>query len=184
MSANDNHAYLLREIQYIGEAFAWSMPILGICLGAQLIARTMGAQVRRNAAKEIGWFDLRFTDAAAEDPLFRDLQKETVFHWHGETFDLPDGAQLLASSELCRNQAFRIGDRVYGLQFHLEVMPEMIADWCLQDENCGDVRELSGPVDPQYNSARLRALAARVLGAWCDIVSDCPSGDKVNTSQA
>jgi GMP synthase (glutamine-hydrolysing) len=171
MSANDAFPYLLGEMQYIGEAFARGMPILGICLGAQLIAKAMGASVRRNVANEIGWFDLRFTDAAKEDLLFGGLQRETVFHWHGETFELPSGAELLASSELCINQAFRIGRHVYGLQFHLEVTPEMIADWCQQDDNCGDVRELSAPLDANYNSDRLRALAARVLGGWCDIVA-------------
>ena len=130
MSVNDDLPYLTREMEWIRQAVARRQPILGICLGAQLIARAMGASVRSNPAKEIGWFDLRFTDAAARDPLFQGLSRETVFHWHGETFELPPGAELLASSDLCRNQAFRLGDRVYALQFHLEVTPDMIADWC------------------------------------------------------
>jgi hypothetical protein len=104
------------------------------------------------------------------DPLFDGLGVETVFHWHGETFDLPPGAELLASSDLCRNQAFRVRDRVYGMQFHLEVTPEMIADWCMQDENCGDVRELLAPIDPYYNAERIAALSRRVFGAWCDVL--------------
>jgi GMP synthase-like glutamine amidotransferase len=144
--------------------------VLGICLGSQLLASALGAVVRRNPASEIGWFDLQFTSAAADDPLFTGLDRETVFHWHGETFDLPPGAELLGSSELCRNQAFRAGDCAYGLQFHLEVTPEMIADWCLQDENCGDVRELEAPLDPHHNAARLAVLSDRVFGAWCDLV--------------
>jgi hypothetical protein len=114
---------------------------------------------------------LSFTTAAASDPLLAGLDYETVFHWHGETFDLPSGAELLASSELCRHQAFRAGESLYGLQFHLEVTPEMIADWCLQDENCGDVRELPAPVDPVYNAARLQQLSAVVFGRWCDMLS-------------
>ena len=145
-------------------------PILGICLGAQLIARAMGAAVYSNRANEIGWYDLRFTDAAAGDPLFQGLSVETVFHWHGETFDLPPGAELLASSDLCRNQAFRLGDRVYGLQFHLEVTPEMIADWCTQDDNCGDLRELQSVIDPCYNSCRLEELSSQVFGRWSELV--------------
>src|SRR5438105_903870 len=126
MSVNDDLAYLRCEERHIREAVAKGVPVLGICLGAQLIAKALGGAVRRNRAKEIGWFDLRFTPAAAGDPLFDGLDVETVFHWHGETFDLPPGAELLASSDLCRNQAFRMGDRVYGMQFHLEVTPEMI----------------------------------------------------------
>jgi GMP synthase-like glutamine amidotransferase len=131
----------------------------------------MGGGVRRNPAKEIGWFDLHFTRAAADDPLFTGLQRETVFHWHGETFDLPEDAVLLASSDLCRNQAFRLGDSVYGMQFHLEVTPAMITDWCQQDENCGDVRELRAPVDPHQNATRLAALSEQVFGAWCRFLS-------------
>jgi GMP synthase-like glutamine amidotransferase len=170
MSVNDDLPYLRCEEQYIREAVAKGVPVLGICLGSQLIAKALGAGVRRNRAKEIGWFELRFTPAVAADPLFDGLEAETVFHWHGETFDLPPGAELLAESERCRNQAFRIGDRVYGLQFHLEVTPEMIADWCLQDENCGDVRELTSPIDPYYNAGRMAELSRRVFGAWCHLL--------------
>jgi GMP synthase (glutamine-hydrolysing) len=169
MSVNDGLEYLRREEDCIRSAVSRGVPVLGICLGAQLIARALGAPVRRNPAKEIGWFEVRFTAAAAEDRLFHGIGEETFFHWHGETFDLPAGAELLASSDLCRNQAFRIGERVYGMQFHPEVTPEMIADWCEQDENCGDVRELSAPLDPYYNSERMDALSGRIFGAWCDL---------------
>lgn len=170
MSVNDELAYLRREEDFVRAAVAARIPVMGICLGAQLIVKALGGTVRRNHAKEIGWYDLRFTAAAAADPLFRGLELETVFHWHGETFDLPSGAELLASSELCLNQAFRIGDRIYGLQFHLEVTPEMIAEWCLQDENCGDVGNLRLPVDPWGNFVTIRALSRRVFGAWCDLI--------------
>jgi len=170
MSVNDDLPYLRQEMDFIRQAIARRQPILGICLGAQLIARAMGATVRRNSAKEIGWYGLRFTAAAAGDALFDGLSQETVFHWHGETFDLPSGAELLASSELCCNQAFRAGERVYGLQFHLEVTPEMIADWCRQDANSGDVRELEAAIDPSFNAARMAALSARVFGNWCELL--------------
>ena len=170
MSVNDDLRYLRVEEQIIRDAVAARVPMLGICLGAQLLARAMGAAVRRNPVSEIGWFDLCFTDAAQRDPLFAGLNRETVFHWHGETLDLPQGAELLASSDLCRNQAFRWGDRVYGLQFHLEATPEMIADWCVQDENCGDVRELAAPLDPHRNAARQAVLSEGVFGAWCDLL--------------
>jgi GMP synthase-like glutamine amidotransferase len=170
MSVNDDLPYLAREIEWIREAVAQRRHVLGICLGAQLIARAMGATVRSNGAKEIGWYKLRFTEAAAKDPLFEGLSCETVFHWHGETFDLPSGAELFASSDLCRNQAFRLGDRVYALQFHLEVTPDMIADWCKQDDNCGDMRELDITIDPYYNSRRLEELSCHIFRRWSELV--------------
>ena len=174
MSANDDLPFLRQEMTFIRQAIARRQPILGICLGSQLIARAMGATVRRNSAKEIGWYGLQFTPAAAGDRLFDGLAQETVFHWHGETFDLPPGAELLASSNLCHNQAFRAGEHVYGLQFHLEVTPEMIADWCLQDENCGDVREPEAAINPSFNAARMAALSAQVFGKWCELLQGRP----------
>ena len=170
MSVNDDLPFVHQELAFIRQAVARRQPVLGICLGAQLIARAMGATVRRNSAKEIGWYGVQFTPAAEADRLFGGLSRETIFHWHGETFDLPPGAELLASSDLCRNQAFRAAEHVYGLQFHLEVTPEMIADWCMQDENCGDVRELEAPIDPSFNAARMVALSAQVFGSWCGLL--------------
>ena len=170
MSANDDLPYLGSEMELIRQAVARRQPILGICLGAQLIARALGATVRQNSAKEIGWYSLRFTEAAGADRLFHGLSEETVFHWHGETFDLPAGAELLASSDLCRNQAFRIGEFTYALQFHLEVTPDIIADWCVQDENCGDVRELDAAIDPRFNAPRLAELSAQVFGNWSEML--------------
>src|ERR1035441_8740413 len=158
--------------RYERDGPGWRQPILGICLGSQLIARALGAAVRRNPVKEIGWYDVRFTAGAGEDRLFRGLSTETVFHWHGETFDLPPGAELLASSDLCRHQAYRIGERVYAIQFHLEVTPEMIADWCVQDENSGDVRELERAIDPSFHVPRLAALSALVFGRWGEILGN------------
>lgn len=171
MSANDDLAWLREEERLISEAILRGLPVLGVCLGSQLIAKILGEQVYRNQAKEIGWFKIHFTDAAQQDPLFGGLPDgETVFHWHGETFDLPPGGVLLASSELCRHQVYRVDSRVYGLQCHLEVTPEMIADWCIQDANCGDVRELEEPPDPTHNQERTTKLADLVFGRWCVLV--------------
>jgi len=158
MSANDDLPYLRQELQLIAQAVERRQPVLGVCLGAQLIAKALGAKVYRNPVKEIGWFEIHFTRAAARDPLFAGVgPAETVFHWHGETFDLPPGAERLAYSEACRNQAFRIGANVYGFQFHLEVTPAMIEEWC-------------SDVDPLLNSARLAALSNLVFGRWCDLL--------------
>lgn len=171
MSANDSLPYLDRERALISQAAGRGQPLLGICLGSQLIARSLGADVHRNGEKEIGWFDIHFTEAAADDPLFGGIRgPETVFHWHGETWELPAGAELLAWSQACHNQAFRAGRNIYGLQFHLEVTPAMVADWKVQDENCGDVRELSAPLDPYANCRRQEELSQGVFGRWCGLL--------------
>jgi GMP synthase-like glutamine amidotransferase len=173
MSANDNHSYLRREIQYIREAVRRRQPILGVCLGAQLIAKALGARVYPSAVKEIGWAPVTFSPAASRDPLFSGLQEpENIFHWHGETFDLPDEAERLASSEVCENQAFRVGDRVYGLQFHLEVTPAMIAEWVRDDQACGTAREVTWPIDPYQHVARSARLAQMVFGRWCALLRE------------
>ena len=109
--------------------------VLGICLGAQLLARVLGARVYTNEVKEIGWFPIR--RASGVNPPFQQLVPEevTVFHWHGDTFDLPPDANLLATSEACQNQAFVSGDRLMGLQYHLEMTVDGIENIVL---NCGD----------------------------------------------
>lgn len=124
MSVNDEAEFpwLAAEKRFIRNIIEAGKPVLGICLGAQLIASAMGARVYRNPAKEIGWFPIQgLTDAAGSAFAFPPLTE--VFHWHGETFDLPDGALHLAKSQGCRNQAFQLGRSVIGLQFHLETTP-------------------------------------------------------------
>ena len=167
MSVNDDLPWLPLEMQYVRQAVDRGQPLLGVCLGAQLIAKSLGARVYRNPVKEIGWFDVQLTEAVRQDPLLSAMDPtETVLQWHGETFDLPAGAEWLAFSEACRHQAYRVGPSAYGMQFHLEVTPEIIADWCAQDANCGDVRELAAPIDPHRNAARLSGLSRLVFGRW------------------
>jgi GMP synthase-like glutamine amidotransferase len=167
MSANDELPYIRQELDLIEKAVSLGKPILGVCLGSQLIAKALGACVYPNRAKEIGWYPVYWTDAGRAD--LRLSAPETVFHWHGETFDLPPGAELLAYSDRCGHQAYRVGNKIYGLQFHLEVTPEMIADWLTQDANCGDLREVATPIDPDANAARLEVLARQVFEHWCEI---------------
>ena len=120
MSANDEDRFpwLKPEKQFIRDAIIRGIPVLGICLGAQLIASAMGATVYRNPVKEIGWFPVRSTPTAAG--CFEFPKEFVPFHWHGETFELPAGAVRLAKSDACENQAFQINRNVLGLQFHLE----------------------------------------------------------------
>jgi len=174
MSVNEEveHPWLVWEKGFIREAVEAGIPYFGVCFGAQLLASSLQAEVYRGPAAELGLNPIFLTEAARRDRLFANLEgPELVFHWHGETFDLPVGAELLASSAACRNQAFRAGENVYGLQFHLEVTPDMIVDWCAQDANCGDMRELGTPIDPQRNAARLRELSAQIFGRWCDLLT-------------
>jgi GMP synthase-like glutamine amidotransferase len=121
-----HYRWLAAEKQLISRAVEGGMGVLGICLGAQLIASVLGAEVRRNEHKEIGWFPVELTGASGH-PAFSVLPRRlTAFHWHGETFDLPAGAVLEARSEACANQAFSLGRKVVGLQFHLETTPESL----------------------------------------------------------
>jgi GMP synthase-like glutamine amidotransferase len=127
MSVNDEARlpWLRAEKELIGNAIAAGRHVLGICLGAQLIAAALGARVYRNAQPEIGWFPIEPIAGTAPPNPFDDVFSAAgeVFHWHGETFDLPAGATLLARSEGCPRQAFALGHRVLGLQFHLETTP-------------------------------------------------------------
>lgn len=121
MSVNDEDEFpwLLAEKEFIRKAIDSGVPVLGICLGAQLIASAMGARVYANSMKEIGWFPIQGISSNSSS-ILRLPETENVFHWHGETFDLPAGAIHLARSAACENQAFQIGSSVIGLQFHLE----------------------------------------------------------------
>ena len=162
-SANDQE--LSAEIHFIQQALDTNTPMLGICLGAQLIAKALGAHVFRNGQKEIGWAPVYLTDAAASDAVFGGLPSPSMFfHWHTETFMLPAGAQSLAYSDRCRQQAFRFHDTVYGIQFHPEITPEMIIDWSTQPANCGDAASLDAPLDPK--AADTSPLARRIIEGW------------------
>jgi len=123
----DKYSWLRQEKLFIKKAVEEGKIVLGICLGSQLLAEVLGAKVYKNKFKEIGWFPVDFTNEAKDNPLFNFFPDSLiVFHWHGDTFDLPAGAVHLAQSAGCRNQAFIFGDRVIGLQFHFEVTPESL----------------------------------------------------------
>jgi len=131
ISANNikEHQFLEKESSYIEGIVEADKPYLGICFGGQILAVVLGAEVRRNPVMEIGSYQVRLTDEGKSDPLFRSFPEVfPVFHWHGDTFDIPKGALKLAAGEACLNQAFRCG-RAYALQFHLETKCSDVAVW-------------------------------------------------------
>jgi len=138
MGVNDINAYhwLLKEKRFIEQVITAEKSLLGICLGAQLIADVLGARVYKNPHKEIGWHMVSRIDASEQSPLKGIFpERFYAFQWHGDTFELPAGAVHLAESQACRNQAFGWGSRTIGLQFHLEFTPESIEKLL---EHCGN----------------------------------------------
>lgn len=151
MNLRDEKIYphLNTEMQVIEEAIKADIPVLGICLGAQLVAKALGAAVKKNPEKEIGWYDISLTAAGQKDSLFKSFKKcEKIFQWHGDTFDMPYGAVHLAKSKICSHQAFRYGKKVYGLQFHLEVDQKLIERWLIVPHNKKELAELKDKIDP------------------------------------
>jgi GMP synthase (glutamine-hydrolysing) len=126
----DHYPFLTDELALIEKRLKANRPILGLCLGAQLMARALGAEVRPGSAKEIGWGPVTLTEAGLAGPL-RHLASEPVLHWHGDAFTLPDGAERLASTEICPNQAFSCGPNVLGIQFHPEAAVEGFERWLI-----------------------------------------------------
>ena len=132
MSAYDSLPHIKAELRLIERALKEDQPILGVCLGSQLLAAALGARVYFSGRKEIGWHEVRLSEAARQDALWKGLDERFMaFHWHGDIFDLPKAATSLASSSLTAQQAFRAGKNAYGVLFHLEVgepqVREMVA---------------------------------------------------------
>jgi len=163
----DEHPHLATEVRLIENAIDRDIPILGICLGAQLVARALGARVGRNHEKEIGWYDVSPSEEGKADPLFSHFSKaEKIFQWHGDTFEVPSEAVHLASSPTCRNQAFRYRENVYGFQFHMEVDEPLIERWLNVPIHRAELEELEGRIDPDVirretpdHIARLKSLS-------------------------
>lgn len=170
----ESHPHLRTEVSLLREALDRGMPILGICLGAQLLARALGAPVGPAIQKEIGWYDLSVSEPGRSDPLLSGFgDTERIFQWHGDTFEIPAGAVHLASSDLCPNQAFRYGENAYGFQFHLEVDEPLIDRWLDVPMHRAEIEALSGLVDPEEirretraRIARARHLSDRTFGEW------------------
>jgi GMP synthase-like glutamine amidotransferase len=147
----DQYPFLKEEDLFIKEAIQRGKSLLGICLGAQLIAKALGAKVFKAPVKEIGWYDVSLTRIGSIDPFFSRLPKTfSVFQWHGDTFEIPHSAILIATSSLVPNQAFRYGDNAYGLQFHLEVTQDIIREWMETYEE-----EFEGPHPPLISKLKI-----------------------------
>jgi len=141
MSVNDTdiYPYIIKEEYLVKDFMKKGKKVLGICLGAQIMAKALGAKVYAGAEKEIGWYDIELQEDGMRDPLITRLathpragdfwKKFKVFHWHGETFDIPEGTVRVAKSALYPNQAFRLGNTAYAFQFHIEVTKDMIYEW-------------------------------------------------------
>lgn len=141
----DKHPHLNYEMKLIEEAIKKEIPVLGICLGAQLTAKVLGATVKLNKEMEIGWCNVEVTEDGKKDPVLKNFKaKERIFQLHRDYFTIPKGALHLASSEVCNGQAFRYGEKVYGFQFHLEVDQPMIHRWMKIAGNLKDVESTKG----------------------------------------
>jgi len=187
----DAHPHLLTEIAALREAVKRDMPILGICLGAQLLAAALGAAVRPHSVREIGWYRLAPTAAAAEDRLFRHIGGAPhVFQWHAYTFDVPHGAVHLASTQTCANQAFRWGSRAYGLQFHLEADEAMIRRWAHVPAYRSEIEREGGPAavakvldETQRHIAGALETGKRVFGELIELFAWRPKNVRVLASR-
>jgi GMP synthase (glutamine-hydrolysing) len=172
----DEYPNLQTEIELIQEAVEQRMSILGICLGAQLLAKALGGSVVRNTAREIGWYDIALTDEGRSDPVLAPFANtQEVFQWHEDGIELPAEAVHLAKSDSSAVQAFRHGDHAYGFQFHLEVDRSLIERWLTVPANQGTLLKEAGRIDPDDirrqsddSIAALEALSRDTFSRWID----------------
>lgn len=158
----ESHPNLITEVELIQEAVSKDMSVLGICLGAQLLAKALGGSVQRNPRREIGWCSISLTESGKADPVlssFADTQD--VFQWHEDGIELPPEAEHLASSERSWVQAFRYGEHAYGFQFHLEVDQSLIERWLTVKANQAVLKAEAGRVSPDS----VREETARCISA-------------------
>lgn len=172
----EDYPNLRTEVQVIREALDRDMSILGICLGAQLLAKALGGAVRRGERAEIGWHDVDLTASGADDPVLSDFaRRQQVFQWHEDNIELPAGAECLASSAACPVQAFRSGEHAYGFQFHLEVNEPLIERWLTVAANQPMLQRESAHVKPaaireqtKASIDALEALSRDTFGRWIE----------------
>lgn len=181
MSVNDEEElqWLRAEKALIAEAVRAGTPFFGACLGVQLLAVSLGGEVGPGPAPEVGLLPVLLTEAAARDPVFGGLPRELLtLQWHGDTFSLPEGAVLLASSPAYPNQAFRWGASAYGVQFHLELSREMAEEWARVPAYAEALTQVLGPGSATElveqlaaHADELRAHGRRLFERWLDLVA-------------
>ena len=172
----DTYPNLLTEVDIIREALDRDMSILGICLGAQLLAKALGGSVARNARREIGWYDVELTAAGREDPVLEAFSaRQQVFQWHEDGISLPPNVVRLAGSEISPVQAFRHGEHAYGFQFHLEASLPLIERWLTVPDHEATLAEEAGNIDADEILERakeavepLQLLSRETFGRWID----------------
>lgn len=172
----DTYPNLRTEVELIREAAERDMSVLGICLGAQLLAKALGGSVSRNATREIGWYDVELTDEGAADPVLSTFApRQQVFQWHEDGIVLPDDCVHLARSSASDVQAFRHGEHVYGFQFHLEVDLSLVERWLTVPDNQPILEAEAGNIAPERVRAQtverigdLQALSEQTFGRWID----------------
>jgi GMP synthase (glutamine-hydrolysing) len=168
----ESYPFLKAEDAFIRNAVERGIPFLGICLGAQLLAKAFAAQVWKAPEREIGWRKVALTESARDDALFQGVADPIVFQWHEDTFDLPDNAVLLAEGEICRNQAFRIGRWAYGLQFHIEASGDMVMDWISGEQG---IDGAAIQAECTILSHRIEAQAERILSNCRQLIQEWES---------
>ncbi len=181
MGAGDDveHPWLEGERRLVRDAVEAGRPFLGVCLGVQLLAAALEAEVYAADRPEVGLLEVELTDEGRADPLFAGLDDPLVsLQWHGDTFDLPDGAVRLARSSAIPNQAFRWGERAYGVQFHLEVTPEMAREWATIPAYRESLASTLGPdegeafiAEVERRATDLHPPARRLFSNWMDLVA-------------
>ncbi len=176
MGVYEAHRYpfLTHEMRLIEDALHREVPVLGVCLGSQLLAATLGAAVTKGPGKEIGWHPVSLTDAASDDRLWGGAERTfTAFNWHGDILELPAGAVSLASSSLTANQAFRYGASAYGFLFHMEVTTEIIEGMVdtFADELAREGLDGQAIIrDAELHLVDVQRVGARVFDAWARLV--------------
>jgi len=172
----EQYPWLRQEDALLKTAIQQDLPTLGICLGAQLVAKAAGAEVKPGGRKEIGWYDVTLSTEAVRDPLWQSFPRTfEVFEWHGDIFSLPLGAVSLASSSLCPHQALCLGQHVYALLFHIEVTDEMIQTWMKAfASELSTVRSYIDPMAIEQNlierATRMNAFAREFMERFCNLL--------------
>jgi GMP synthase (glutamine-hydrolysing) len=173
------YPFLSQEIRLIEAALKAEKPVLGVCLGSQLLASALGAEVKKGDHKEIGWFPVALTEAASTDRLFSEVERSFwAYHWHGDMFDLPGGAVSLASSAQTQCQAFVYGVRAYGLLFHLEATQKIVEDMVRGFAGELDEEKIEGAgmiAQTREYLPQLQRIGASVFQRWASLIEECPT---------